>query len=110
MTLFENADCRSIVCVGSISGQILSQELQDPGINDVINELTSNRTGYQFYIINIPSHIPDIAALKKYCEAQDSIIVGIQGQKHQRLLPHIDYQIEAGDKVVLIANKRPILA
>ena len=104
---FERANCDSVVCIASLSGQMVVQELQDPGVSDVVSELTSNRHGRQFYIAAVEEGLPDYQAVQERYTGKESVVIGIRRKEENILVPEADFRIEPGDRAVLIAATRP---
>ncbi len=50
---FEMAGCNSVICVSQFAANLIIQELQDPGLKDVLTDLISNREGSQIYFVDI---------------------------------------------------------
>lgn len=105
---FERAHCDSVVCIASLSGQIVVQELQDPGVSDVVSELTSNKHGRQFYIADIAAGLADYHAVQQHYTAAESVVIGIRRKEENILVPETGFRIEPGDRAVLIAATRPV--
>jgi len=103
---FKRAGVDSIVNLSSLSSQMIVQELQDPGVNSVIFELTSNSFGKQFYIVDIKGEYKTYEDLKKYYN-QKGVAVGIRRDTQNIMLPSPDTEIKTGDKVIMIAENRP---
>ena len=104
---FERANCDSVVCIASLTGQMVVQELQDPGVSDVVAELTSNKHGRQFYIAEIKGELSNYKAVHDRYTGSESVVVGIRRGQENILVPSNDFQIESGDRAVLIASNRP---
>ena len=49
----ELAGCDSVVCVSELTANLVIQELQDPGVKNIIHELTSNKYGPQIYLVPV---------------------------------------------------------
>lgn len=104
---FERANCDSVVCIASLSGQMVVQELQDPGVSAVVTELTSNKKGRQFYISEIKAGQTNYQSVQAHFSGPASVLIGIRRQAENILLPSPEFQIEPGDQAVLIAATRP---
>ncbi len=104
---FERANCDSVICTDALSSQLVVQELQDPGVNAVLAELTSNAEGKQFYIVNIPPGMQTAGALRTACAKQKAVLIGLQRAAKNVLLPEEHDPVEAGDRAILIAPERP---
>jgi len=104
---FRRANCDSVVCLASLTGQMLVQELQDPGVGDIVAELTSNRHGKQFYIVDIPEDCSRYQQLRERFAAERALVLGVRRQEDNHLMPGADFAVEAGDKAILVAAGRP---
>lgn len=104
---FERAKCDSVVCIACLSGQMVVQELQDPGISDVVSELTSNKQGRQLYITDLTGDLSDFQAAQAHFASRESVLIGIRRDDENILIPAADFPLKAGDRAVLIAANRP---
>jgi len=105
---FKRANCDSVVCVAALAGQIMVQELQDPGVSTVVAELTSNAHGKQFYVQDVAMPCADYAALaERYGGRDDCLLIGIRRAGENVLLPARTFPLAAGDRAILIAAGRP---
>jgi len=103
---FKRAHCDAIVCISSLAGQMMVQELQDPGVSDVVAELTSNAHGKQFYVIAISGGERDFKTLCVEYESNDTKIIGIRRNDQNHLLPETDFVVQEGDQAIVIATQR----
>jgi voltage-gated potassium channel len=103
------AGANSVVCLTDLSGNLLIQELQDPGVKSIVSNLTSNRTGKQFYLTPILS-----SAGKTYRDLviwnldRGYSVVGYKRNEQMHLSPKPDVLIESGDMAILIGKERPL--
>lgn len=104
---FERASCDAALCIQSLSSQMVAQELQDPGVHDIVSELTSNRQGKQFYLVDVPTGVTDYQGLKAALTSDKCVVLGIQKKGKNQLLPRSDATVTSGDKAILIASERP---
>ncbi len=104
----ELAGCNSAVCVAELNTSMLVQEIQDPGVKNVVADLVSNRGGEQFYIISIES---DEASTYR-----DLVLWGMEkcyavvGLKRGETLMHAcdkGERILDGDMAILVGKTRP---
>ncbi len=105
---FKRAKCDSIVCIASLTDQVLVQEMHDPGVGSVLRELTSNEYGKEFYIVPIPPKTVDYRSVKEYYATSKTVIIGIRRDEQNHLLPDDDFIINSNDKTILIAPERPV--
>jgi len=104
---FKRAHCDSVVCIASLAEQMLVQELQDPGIAQIVSELTSNARGKQFYIIDLLNTPRTYAEACESFNAKNAIMMGIQRGGETVILPADDFPIVKGDRLILVASHRP---
>jgi voltage-gated potassium channel len=106
--LLYRAGCDSVVCLASLSSNFLAQELLDPGVQAVLEELTNNLSGQQFYVTPIESldkwRYDRAVALAK---ERGALAIGIERGKEAILNPQDDTKIEPGDKLICICASRP---
>lgn len=105
--LLRKAGCDSIVCTSRFDAHFLSHELLNPGVQEVIEDLTSNLHGQQIYLTPYTGdktmRFSDIQA---YCQKQGHLALGVQ-RKHERAL-NVDgnYEVKPNDRVISIGPKR----
>lgn len=104
---FERANVDSIVCLSALSSQMMIQELQDPGVHDILSELTSNAHGKQFYVVPVPQDVRSIPDLREHYTRQKSLLIGIRRGKDNTILPDDDFAIEVADQAILVGGDRP---
>ncbi len=101
------AGCNSAVCASELTANLVIQELQDPGVKKIIQELTSNRFGLQIYLVPI--------ARMKTWEFKEIIDWGLQNhyttlgllRNEENLLncPGNE-KVEKTDKAIMIGSER----
>jgi len=104
---FRRAGCDSIVCIAMLSGQMMVQELQDPGVGTVISELTSNTHGKQFYIMPLPTGYRNFQEVRTHLETLEMLLVGIRRKNENHLLPENNFHVQESDKAIVISAGRP---
>ncbi len=106
------AGADEIIVIGELSGNLLVQAALDHGITKIITELVSNRYGNELYKVKPPENFIDmqfIDMLRLIKEKHNAIIVAIESGKDNKLVanPPMNYAIQPGDYLVLIAQERP---
>jgi voltage-gated potassium channel len=105
---FKRIQCDSVVCITALAGRMLIQELQDPGVGSIVEELTSNEHGKQFYVQGVAGFAGDYAALSEtYSDNDQSVLLGIRRDHENHILPPPAFEVVGTDKVILIAAGRP---
>ena len=104
---YEKAGVDGVVCIESLAGQMMVQELQDPGVHEVLTQLTTNEQGKQFYIVDTQSGDVNYEDVKSRLDNTERQVIGIQRGERPLLLPESGCQINRGDRAILIAAERP---
>jgi voltage-gated potassium channel len=108
------AGADEIIVIGELSGNLLVQAALDHGITKIITELVSNKFGNELYKVKPPENFVGmqfIEVLRLIKEKHNAIIVAIESGKEKKLVanPPIEYTIQPGDDLILIAHERPQL-
>ncbi len=106
------AGADEIIVIGELSGNLLVQAALDHGITKIITELVSNRYGNELYKIRPPDNFVGmkfIDVLRFIKEKHNAIVVAVESRRENKLAanPPMDYAIQPGDDLVLIAQERP---
>ncbi len=106
------AGADEIIVIGELSGNLLAQAALDHGITQIVTELVSNRYGNELYKVKPPGNFVGmqfVEVLRHIKEKHNAIIVAIESGKDNKLVanPPIEYTIQPGDYLVLIAQERP---
>ena len=105
---FRRVNCDSVVCIASLASKMMIQELQDPGVGAVVEELTSNQHGRQFYLHEVGSFYPKYADLvDHYAGNEECMLLGIRRGDENHLLPKADFAMAPADKAIFVASARP---
>ena len=104
---FKRAKCDSVISIASLTGQMMIQELQDPGVNTIIAELTSNSKSKQIYITDLKAQANNYRDVQDMYKADNVILLGIRRVEENVILPEPGFAVHLGDKVILISDKRP---
>lgn len=106
--LLQKAGCDRIVCSARFDALYVSQELLNPGVQDVVGELLSNAGGQQFYVtpLRVASGSACFKDLSAAAAAHGHLAIGVRrGQvTHVNLAP--DHAIEEQDMAVTIGASR----
>ena len=104
---FKRAHCDATVCISSLAGQMMVQELQDPGVSDIVAELTSNTHGKQFYLVKTGGSKRSYEALCLEYESTETKLIGIRRADQNHILPKADFVVHNGDRAIIVATHRP---
>ncbi len=106
--VLKRTGCDSVVCASKFSSGLLVQELLDPGVQEVVEELVSVRVGQQ--ILVLPIQDADqcrLAALRENLSGQNILLIGIKQGNQVRLNPDPDLLLQTGDEAICIGDTRP---
>jgi voltage-gated potassium channel len=103
--LLHKAGCDKVVCTSRFGAHFLSQELLNPGIQEVIEDLLSAGRGQNMYLVEItqPLGFREAAEL---CGAQKHIALGIRTAKEVLLNPEGSVQLQSGDRLITVGPSR----
>ena len=100
--------CDSIVCVGKLSSSLLVQELVDPGVQAVFDELSRIQVGQQIFVVDIASMEKwSYAELGSWGHDQRMLMLGVKRGGRIHINPGSDFALEQGDQAILIGDTRP---
>ena len=106
--LLRKAGCDSIVCTSRFDAHFLSHELLNPGIQELLHELTSNSQGQQLYLTPAkPSG--DFEALGRRATEVGHLPLGVLRDGQMMLNPSSTLPLQQGDSLISIGRVRPNL-
>ena len=104
---FRRANCDSVVCISQLSEQILVQELHDPGITEVVSQLTTSQAGKQLIIAAPGKPYSTYGDASDAYSRQGVLLIGIRRDRQNQILPPADFELKDKDRLVMICEKRP---
>lgn len=103
----EVAGADSVVCVSDLRSNLIIQEIQDPGVKDVVEDLTGNQTGEQFYFVPIESMKEwNYRELVLWGLSNGYSVLGVRRGGETLLGCRAEDAIQKGDRAVLVGTKR----
>ncbi|MHB8811132.1 MAG: hypothetical protein ACYC9M_14135 [Desulfobulbaceae bacterium] len=106
--LLRKAGCDRIVCLSRFDAHFLSQELLNPGVQEVVDELLSNTGGQQIYLTPVrldrTATFGDLTAL---CRAQGQMVLGVRRAGKAQLNIEAAFALQPGDCAITIGAGRP---
>lgn len=104
----ELAGADSVVCAAELASGLIVQELQDPGVKDVIADLCSDTSGHQIYFVHIEAgegaRFRDLAA---WGLERARPVLGLRREQRNLLACVADERVQSGDQAILVAAERP---
>jgi voltage-gated potassium channel len=104
--LLRKAGSDRIVCSSRFDAHFISQELLNPGIQDVLSELLTTTHGQQFYLVPI-TRAGRYADLAQICRNQGHLPLGISHpDKGLNMNPEGELSVAAGTSMITIGAQR----
>lgn len=104
--LLHKAGCDRIVCSSRFDSHILSQELLNPGIQEVLDDLLTVGHGQQFYLIPVKQG-GSFGELSERCHKLGYISLGLSTPDHQiQLNPPASQPVNLGSRLITIGPRR----
>lgn len=109
--LLRKTGCDRIVCSARFDATFLSQELLNPGVQEVVGELMSSLQGQNIYITPLPTACAarDFARLAALCRERGHLLLGLRRGPTNLLNPPADAPLEPTDAAITIGEKRLLL-
>lgn len=106
--LLAKAGCDRVVCSAHFDALYVSQELLNPGTQDIVADLLSNGQGQQFYLTPLEMAagekcFRDVAAR---AAAAGHVAIGVRRNNSNQLNVAADYPVEADDMAISIGEHR----
>lgn len=105
--LLRKAGCDGIVCTSRFDAHFLSHELLNPGVQEVVEELTSNAGGQQIYVTRFDGKKKStFSEVAKTCLEQGHVAIGVRNGAATQLNVAPETKVEPGDGVITIGPSR----
>ena len=105
---FELTGADSIVCTSDLTVNLIVQELQDPGVQAIVQDLTSNAGGEQFYLVPIREMREwRYRELVLWALERQMSVIGLDRDGASLLGCRADDEVRPADRAVLIGSRRP---
>lgn len=103
----EMAGADSVICISELTSSLIVQELQDPGIKNIIQDLTSDTQGHQIYFVPLLRMARwDYAELVQWGLAQRFTVLGIARDGQELLNCAAQEPLRSTDRAILIGAER----
>jgi voltage-gated potassium channel len=104
--LIKKAGSDGIVCAARFDAHFVSHELLNPGVQDVIDEMTTNLHGVQIYLNHYKSDDSNFGEISARCAEKGHIALGIRRASDTTLKPKPDFKIQRDDHVITLGHTR----
>lgn len=108
--LLRKAGCDRVVCAGRFEALYMSQELLNPGVQDIVADLLSTAEGQQLYLTPLQG-AGGLAQLQQQLARQGHVLLGVQRAGVNHLNPGAGFALAEGDRAISMGPRRlPALA
>lgn len=97
--LLRKAGCDRVVCAGRFETLYMSQELLNPGVQDIVADLLSTAEGQQLYLTPLLG-AGDLATLRRQLMGRGHVLLGVQRAGVNHLNPGPGFTLAAGDSAI----------
>jgi voltage-gated potassium channel len=104
--LFRKAGADRIVCASRFDAHFVSHELLNPGVQDVVGELTTNQRGQQLFISPCPVGVASYAAVCEHASRSAHLAIGIRRGRETLLNPEPTFEVGVDDEIISIGAQR----
>lgn len=104
--LLRKAGCDRIVCTSRFGANFMSQELLNPGVQELIDDLLSSKQGQQIYFVPLERTPALFGTLAAECARQGHLALGVSGTRGIRINPPPDLSLGEGDRVITVGPRR----
>lgn len=107
--LLRKAGCDHVVCSARFEALYVSQELLNPGMQDILGDLLSNDGGQQFYLTPVEAAPgTTFGHLARTAAETGHIVIGLRRQNANHLNVAADFPLAAGDLALSIGTMRQV--
>lgn len=103
--LLRKAGCDRIVCTSRLGAYFLNQELVNPGVQEVIEDLLSAEKGQNIYLIGV-SRSRSIGEIAAQCREKGHLVIGVRTPNEVLLNPAANAMANPGDKIITVGPFR----
>lgn len=102
--LLRKAGCDSIVCLARFDAHFLGNEVFQPGMQTVIDDLMSANVGQQLQLSPVPSSVATFGDVVTLCKKKGHVPIGLLRDHTSMLNPGGDVKVQTTDKVISIGG------
>lgn len=107
--LMHKAGADAVICVGELSTMLLAQASQGERMQDLIEDLASNRTPQQIDAVDFEAgdDAPTFGELAVKLSADGVLLIGIQRDGGHQVNPGQSFRLQSGDGLIVISSSNP---
>jgi voltage-gated potassium channel len=102
--LLRKAGCDSIVCLARFDAHFLGNEVFQPGMQTVIDDLMSANVGQQLQLSPVPSSAATFGDVVALCKKKGHVPIGLLRDHASMLNPGTDVKVTSTDKIISIGG------
>lgn len=105
--LLRKAGCDRIVCNGRFEALYMSQELLNPGVQEIVADLLSTGEGQQLYLTPLSAAAgSSVHTLRAAAAAHGHVLLGVQRAGSNHLNPEAGFVLAADDLAITMGRQR----
>jgi len=104
--LLRKAGCDRVVCLSRFGANFMSQELLNPGMQEIIDDLLSSKRGQQFYFVPYKGAPATFGQVSRACAVHGHLAFGVGAAKGNIINPPEDFQVQEGDRILSVGPSR----
>jgi voltage-gated potassium channel len=104
--LLRKAGCDHVVCTSRFDAHFLGSELLNPGVQQVLAQLTSTIAGDEELYLTVVTAPSSFGALAERCRGRGHLAIGVRAASEVKLNPPGAHAVAAGDAVISIGPRR----
>jgi voltage-gated potassium channel len=105
--LLRKAGCDRVVCTSRFDAHFLSHELMSPGVQEVVEKLTSNLRGQRLHVTAFGGKkASPFSAASDECRGRGHLLFGVQRAGAPMLNLAAEFMVEPGDGMITIGAER----
>lgn len=103
--LLRKTGCDRIVCTSRLGAYLLNQELVNPGVQEVVEDLLSAEKGQNIYLIKVSRPL-QMTEIVEQCRRKGHLALGIRTPDKVLLNPDMNTTANPGDKIITVGASR----
>lgn len=104
--LLRKAGSDGIVCNSRFDAHFVSHELLNPGVQDVLDQMTTNLRGIQIYLTRYRGEPTTLGPLAARCREKGHLVIGVRRGGDTRLNPGDKHEVVVDDRIITLGPTR----
>jgi voltage-gated potassium channel len=104
--LLRKAGCDSIVCLARFDAHFLGNEVFQPGMQSVVDDLMTAVSGQQLQLSPVSSSLATFADVVGHCKREGHVAIGLLRDHSSLLNPAMDVKVQSSDRIISIGGAR----